>query len=137
MTLTARLFMLLVRQVGRRGVFLLFIAVLALGLAFGLFAAPTTQQSIAIGRLIPLWVWGSLWAAVGVACLVQAFMLRDWVAYMAAVFLLIVWAGLYFVAWATSIVERGWLAGVIYMAFAGLTAVVGTWPEDPLGVRRP
>lgn len=130
MRFTVRLLGRLVRLVGRRGVFLLFIAVLSIGLASALYAAPTTQQAIAIGRLIPLWVWGTLWALVGAACLVQAFMIRDRVAYVAAVFLLIMWAGLYFVAWATSIVERGWLSGLIYLALAGLTSVVATWPED-------
>ncbi len=126
-----RAFLRLIHQVGRRGVFLLFIGILAVGLAFALFAAPTDQQSIALGRLIPLWVWAWLWAATGATCLVQAFMTKDRWAYLSATFMLIMWAALYFVAWATSIVDRGWLAGVIYLAFAGLTAVVATWPEDP------
>jgi PAS domain S-box-containing protein len=114
--------------IGRRGVVLLFIALLSAAIAMSMLA-PTGTQSAALGRLIPAPVWASMWAAVSVLCLVQAFVRKDRVAFTAAIFATTVWASMYLVAWLAGLSERGWLAATIYYALAIVALTVSTWPE--------
>lgn len=117
------------RRVGRRGVFLLFMGLLSVVTSFGVFAAPSTTQTEALGRLVPLPVWGVMWAVTGLLCIVEAFRSVDWPAFIAAFASTMMWSALYFTSWAMGIVDRGWSGGAVYLGFATLVAVVSTWPE--------
>lgn len=120
------------RRIGRRGAWLLFIALLAFAFASSLANASDAQRAT-FGRVVPLWVWAVLWAATGVVCVVQAFVRDDRLGFSAAEVMLLLWAGLSFQAWLIGAQPRGWLGGLIYLGFAGGLWLVGTWPE-PLTV---
>ncbi len=109
--------------------FLLFIGLLSVVTSFGVFAAPSTTQTEALGRLVPLPVWGVMWATTALLCIVEAFSPIDWHAYIAAFTSTMMWSALYFTSWAMGIVDRGWSGGAIYLGFATVIAVVSTWPE--------
>lgn len=123
-------------RVGRRGTTLLFLAVLDFLFAGSLFRPPAgSAQSPTlryIADLAPLPCWGALWAAVGVACLVGAFLRVDRWAYAAAMALKVLWGTTYLLGWALFGLDRGWVSAVIWLAFAAFVYVVSTWPEPPI-----
>jgi PAS domain S-box-containing protein len=67
--------------------------------------------------------------AIGVVCLVSAFRRRDSAAYAAAVSIKLAWALMAFGGWAAGDLPRGHLAAVIWAGFAGMVAVIASWPE--------
>jgi hypothetical protein len=128
----------LARRVGRRGTTLLFLAVLDLVLAGSLIhpqaEAARTASTRFISDIAPLWVWGSLWAVVGAACAVGAFRRHDRWAFAAAMALKVLWGGVYVFGWAIAGLDRGWLGGVVWWAFAAFVYVVSGWPEATTAV---
>ncbi len=114
--------------IGRRGVSLLFVALVGVVLSLGLIA-PSAAQSAALGQIVPLQVWAGAWLVTAAVCVVQAFHRLDRLAFALAVAMFTTWSAQYFVAWFSGAVERGWLAAVIYLGFAGWMAVIATWPE--------
>lgn len=125
----------LINRIGRRGAFLLFLAMLDFVYGYALlYPTPTALNSTAYQFLIsilPLQVWGALWIAVGLLCLIYAFMKRDAVGYGAAVFLKILWATIFFLGWLFAGVERGYLSSVIWGSFAAILILIASWPERP------
>lgn len=117
-----------VHQVGRRGVFLLFVALLAAALALSM-TNPSQVQAVTLGRVIPPVAWSIVWAAAAVLCLIQAFTRRDQVAFAVISCVVTVWASMYLVGWLTGVADRGWLAATIYYALAVVALVISTWPE--------
>jgi hypothetical protein len=81
----------LLHRIGRRGIFLLFLALLDFTYAYGLiFPTPRAIQnptSVFLAHIMPLELWGLLWATVGAVCLVSAFAVKDAIGYAAAMFL--------------------------------------------------
>ncbi len=125
----------ILRRVGRRGAFLLFLGVLDAFYAFSLFKpAPEVVQSAAVrwvGSMAPLWAWGALWAVVGALCVVYAFKRQDRIGFAAAVLLKVLWGTIYLLGWIFAGLARGYLSTAIWLALALLTYVVSTWPETP------
>lgn len=121
-------------RVGRRGSFLLFLALLDFVYGWSLLTPtprsldnPTTQFLL---QVLPLPVWACAWLVVGVVCLVSAFCFRDAIGFAAAMALKILWGSLFLIGWVVVGVERGYLTAVIWFAFAGLLALVVPWPDD-------
>ena len=102
----------------------------AYALAFPTLRALQNPTSIFLAHVVPLEAWGSLWAAVGVLCLVYAFRLNDAPAYAAAMFLKMLWATTFFLGWILADVERGYLSAAIWGAFAAIVILIATWPDD-------
>lgn len=124
-------------RLGRRGCFLLFLALLDYVYGLSLWA-PTasslnTPQNQFLTSIAPLTVWGWLWLAVAVACTVYAFRLRDGVGYAAAMFLKMLWGSVFALGWLFADVERAYLSAVIWLSFAGVVYLVATWPDDYKG----
>lgn len=124
------------QRVGRRGTTLLFLATLDFLVAGSLLRPPAEAGQTAsvryIADLAPLPCWGALWAAVGVACLIGAFLRVDRWAYAAAMALKVLWGMTYLLGWALFGLDRAWVSAVVWLAFAAFVYVVSTWPEPPV-----
>lgn len=122
---------------GRRGLFLLFLAFLDTVSAIR-YAWPSpdvlhTPAYTFLSELAPLWFWAALWAGVGALCLVQAFMPRDAIAFGFAAAIKFLWTVIYLIAWALDEVPQAY-ASAAFWAFAALVVhVISTWPEIPKG----
>lgn len=121
-------------RVGRRGVSLLFFALLDLVYAASLAAPPAEARAspflrVAAG-LMPLPAWAVLWAVVGLVCLVSAFRVRDRVGFGGAIALKVLWGTVYVVA-AFQHVPRAYLGAAIWLCLAAWVAIISTWPEPP------
>lgn len=118
-------------RVGRRGCYLAFLALLD-----GVVAYSLTFPEVRLvplyryaATLMPLNGWVTLWAAVGVVCAAQAFARKDHIAFGAAALLKIGWGAVNLSAWLAGDVPRGWVGGMIWMAFGATTAIIASWPE--------
>jgi hypothetical protein len=121
-------------RIGRRGVFLLALALMDLANAARMLWPPPDALVSPINQflafLAPLPVWGVLWGAVGLLCAVQAFMVSDRAAFAAASALKVGWAILHAGAWVAG-VENAWWSVAVWLTFAGVVHVIATWPEVP------
>jgi len=134
-----RLGAVLRHRLSQRGACLLILATVDVIYAIGLtyvppatLATPTYQLYAA---LAPLPVWGSVWAAVGVLCLVQAWTPRDRIAYTAATGLKIFWALLHMGAWVVGVLPRGYVLAAMWLLAAGLVMVMSTVAKNGGGGR--
>jgi hypothetical protein len=121
-------------RLGRRGASLLFFAFL--DLAFALIMATTTDPSTSAGyaflsRIAPLWVWAVPWAVVGLLCLAYSIAEHDRPAFIAVSALKVGWGVLYLAGWLWGEIDRGYVAAVIWGAFAGFVQVIAGWAERP------
>lgn len=120
-------------RIGRRGCSLLFFALVDLVYAVGLLAAPAETRAqptyMFLVAVLPLSVWAVLWGSVGALCAVQAFMLRDRLAFACASWLKVGWGSVHLFGWLIGVVPRGYVSAVIWLAFAGFVQVIATWPE--------
>jgi hypothetical protein len=121
-------------RVGVRGEFLLALALIDLVQCYRLtlpsaetLASTTTQFLAAVA---PLPVWGAIWGAVGVICLVQAFMASDRYAFAAASMLKVGWSLVHIAAWAWG-VSQAWWSVVIWLVFARVVHILARTPERP------
>lgn len=121
----------LVRRIGRRGAFLLFLALLDAAFAFSLTQAPMT------GLLLPADAWAGLWAAAGAMCAGCAFAAKDRLAFGGAAAIKASWAAVNFDLWLNHRLPDGWLGGAIWAAFALTVLIVASWPEPPRKVKLP
>lgn len=123
-----------IRRVGRRGAFLLFLTMLDGIYAFSLFfpgeGAIGSPAYRFLSAVAPLYVWGLVWLIVGVICGVYALKQNDALGYGAAMFLKVLWATIFLLGWLFGGVERGYLATVIWGAFAAVIGLISTWPDD-------
>jgi hypothetical protein len=113
-------------RIGRRGAALLFFTLLDLVYGYALWVAPRPLSPLYawMDRLMPLPMWAAVWVAVGLICLVFAFMVHDTAAFMAAVALKVAWGGPALVGWVTGDVPLGYMAAVIWLAFAAFVYLV-------------
>lgn len=123
----------LIHTVGRRGAFLLFLTLLDLiygqALLFPTHDATAAPTYKFLAQVAPLWAWGLLWITVGMACFVYAFRRYDAPAYALAMFLKVLWALTFLLGWIFAGVDRGYLATVIWGAFAAILVLISGWPE--------
>lgn len=120
----------LVIRIGRRGSYLLFLAILDFVYGYSLLAAvnPALQK---VNLFLPLEAWGIAWLIVGVICLVQAFAKLDRVAFSLAVTIKALWGLAFVFSWGfTTTAPLGWLSGVVWITFAIMTAIISYWPEQ-------
>ncbi len=113
-------------RIGRRGAALLFFALLDFVQGFTLLTAPRPLAPFyaSADAVMPLPVWAAFWSAVGLTCLVFAFMVRDTAAFMAAVALKVGWGGTAFFGWVAGTVPLGYLSAVIWLAFAAFVYLI-------------
>lgn len=125
--------MRLTHRIGRRGCFLLFLALMDILIAYSMtpFAVVAELPPYAyLTQYLPLQAWAGIWAGVGIICGVQAFARRDHFAFTVAVALKLVWATLYLAGWADADVPRGWVGATLFFGFGGVTAIIASWPES-------
>src|SRR5687768_11084491 len=93
----------LIQHIGRRGAFLLFLALLDLiygySLLFPTLRSLTNPTTLFLVEIAPLSVWGGLWLAVGILCLIFAFRRRDTIGFAAAMFLKVFWGLVFLFGW--------------------------------------
>ena len=122
------------RHVGRRGAALLFLAEVDLFYAASLLwpspAAARTPSNLFFASLLPLDVWAAMWAIVGVVCIVYAFRHHDRVAFVAAIGVKTLWAGLAIIGVFAGGVPVSTPA--IWISFGGFVWLVSDWrdPDD-------
>lgn len=123
-----------VTRLGHRGEFLLALALLDIAQCYRLaWPSPETQASAVtqfLAHFLPLPVWGAIWGAVGVVCLVQAFMQTDRYAFAAASALKVGWAAVHIVAWIGG-VSQVWWSVAIWLVFARVVHVIAKVPNQP------
>jgi hypothetical protein len=124
-------------RVGRRGCALLFFALLDFFYCHALlFPSSTARRSGAyqfLALVLPLWAWAILWGVVGAICAICAFRRHDQPGFAAAMGLKVLWGTVYLGGWLFVGLERGYVAAVIWLAFAALVGLLSTWPEPPRG----
>lgn len=91
-------------------------------------ASPEFTPSILIDWVIPIWVWGFAWFAVGLHVTVSAFRAHQALALALFEAMLILWAMVYVISAWTRVAVAGWdaaqgsiITAVIYVAVAGVT----------------
>lgn len=138
-----RLLTAVASRIGRRGCALIFFWLLDSVYAYGLLTAPRPLVPFYawMNMVMPLWAWAFCWATVGAVCLVYAFRVYDTVAFMCAVGLKVAWGGLAFFGWLASVVDRGYVSTVVWLAFAAFVFLIaggippapprpaGRWPQ--------
>jgi hypothetical protein len=123
----------LAHRIGRRGCFLLFLALVDVLIAYSMTPFTAVAQLPLYRHFteyLPLQVWAAIWTAVGLTCAVQAFAHRDHFAFALASALKFTWAALYLSAWTIDDIPRGWVGAVIWIGFGGVTAIIASWPES-------
>lgn len=118
-------------RIGRRGCALLFFSLLDIIYALSLISAPTTGSYRFLANMLPLPAWAAIWAAVGLLCATQAFLLSDRAAFAAASLIKVVWGVMQLIGWLTADLDRGYVSAVIWLALAAFVAVIAGWPEPP------
>jgi hypothetical protein len=124
---------MLLRKIGRRGSFLLFLGLLDVIYAYGLFraehAAARSQTQDAAARVLPLSVWAGLWLVVGLIVVFFAFRREDRVGFAAAVVIKVMWGVNMLIAWLLAGLHQGYLSATVWLSFALIAYLVSTWPE--------
>ena len=127
----------LVHRVGRRGTTLLFLSLVDITVALGLFTIDDYGPSVAryyagMALLLPLHTWGYVWLATAGLLGVQAFMRNDRVAFAVAALIKQLWACGYLATWLYFGVDRAWISAVIYLAFSFFVLMISGWRENYL-----
>lgn len=120
-------------RIGRRGGFLLLLAIIDIGYGASLIgpSAEAVNLSTTIWRetYAPLWVWGAGWLVVAAVLIVTAFLRDDMIGYSAAIGWKLLWGLTTLASWLFGGVARGWVSTIIWSVVAGMVAVVAGWPE--------
>lgn len=124
----------LLQRVGRRGAALLFFTLLDFVYCLGLLTVPRPLSPFYawMDHVAPLSAWAGAWGAVGIICFFYAFRQYDSPGFMAAVGLKTGWGLLSFLGWAAGTADRGYVSGVIWLAFAAFVFLIaGGIPPAP------
>ncbi|MUN41394.1 hypothetical protein [Actinomadura litoris] len=116
-------------RVGKRGIALLFLALLDLLYPIGLAGQPAATRA-GYEVVAPWQVWAVLWLLTGLLCAAQAFARRDRLAFTVAVAMKVLWGTVALIGWIAGTSPRGWLSALIWLTFAGFVAVISTWTEE-------
>ena len=124
----------LLKRIGRRGAWLLWLAFLDFSYAFGLINptrfAQTSPTLMYLERWMPLNVWGYIWGIIAIICLVHAFRIKDAIGYGAAIGIKVGWATTFLLGWLAGEVERGYLTFAIFITFAAAVMLIAGWREN-------
>jgi hypothetical protein len=123
------------RRTGRRGAFLLFLAILDFSYGYALLTTSIAALRASPDLLLPMHTWGLIWIAAGAVCLSGVMARHDWPQFAAAATLKAAWAAVYANIWINQHSANAWVSVVVWMAFALTVLVVASWPE-PVKVRR-
>jgi hypothetical protein len=116
----------LIHQIGHRGTYLLFLALIDFSFAFVFAKTPQPNTHL----FLPLHTWASIWAVTAIAVTVGAFMKKGdrWMFAAGATAKFLFTADLTY-AWIKLNTPYGWINTLIWTAFTLLTVSVATWPE--------
>lgn len=115
-------------RVGRRGLFLLFLALLDVLYGWSMLVTPLPGAGLHL--ILPITAWGWVWIGTGIYLTLGAFIRRDRSFFGAAAFLKAAWAGAWVSVWLSDpLIPRAWVSVTIWAAFAGVVLVVASWPE--------
>lgn len=125
-------------RIGRRGGFLLFLAIL--DMIYGYFLLlPPASVAPQLYPLLPRFAWAICWLAVAAICVVGSVRKHDRLAYGFAALLKAGWGLRFAYLWYLG-VPFSWVSMVIWLCFAGTVVMVSGWPEEiiklPPGARR-
>lgn len=118
---------------GRRGAALLVLGIAWAALGYSYFGVDVSSAGpglYVVAQLLPLEVWGALWALSGAVALVTAFTRRNTAGFVSLTLLPFTWALNYFGAWLFDISARGWVLGAIFAALGSLVVIVAGM-DDP------
>ncbi len=124
-------------RIGRRGLFLGFLAVLDGVFGYFLLIPPVGFSPTQVFPLLPETAWAVAWLTVGASCIVGMFMKVDRVPYMLAALLKASWGLRYAYIWYKGLAPYAWVSLVIWLAFAGTVMMVAGWPEAKVIVLPP
>jgi hypothetical protein len=117
-------------RIGRRGLFLLFLALLDILYGWSLLASPPLALGLPLHLILPQMSWAWLWISTGLFLVPGAFLKADRLFFALAAFLKAAWAGAWVDVWLSdAFFPRAWVSVVIWGAFAGVVVVIATWPE--------
>jgi hypothetical protein len=126
----------IIRQIGRRGAFLTFLALLDLSYGYSLLASPALIK--AFNLLLPYQAWAGAWLTSGVICATGIFSSRDRIQFSAAAFLKASWAFVMVRVWLYQHSPLGWVSVAIWLAFAAIIVLVSGWHENSeIRLRKP
>lgn len=115
-------------RIGRRGAFLLFLALLDILYGWSMLVTPIPGPDLHL--ILPLDAWGWIWIGTGIYLIPGALIKRDRSFFALAAFLKAGWAGAWVSVWLSDpFIPRAWVSVVIWAAFAGVVLVVASWPE--------
>ncbi len=122
-------------RVGRRGAALMFFALADLVFAYAMIALTPRELAASpvyrfASTLMPLGVWSSAWALVGVVCVIQAFQRTDRIAFGLASLIKVAWGAVQLAGWVIGDVPRGYVGATVWLAFAGFVQVIAGWREN-------
>jgi hypothetical protein len=116
------------QHAGRRGAFLVFLAILDLAFGYSLFSFPRLAfQGIDI--VFPIDAWGWIWIATGIVCATGVFLQSDRVQYTMAALLKTAWGLLYAWLWWQG-VPHSWVSVALWLSFALTIVLIAGWPES-------
>lgn len=115
-------------KIGRRGAFLLFLALVDILYGYSMMVAGS--PAIKLDLILDSTAWGWWWIATGIACLAGALLDRDRLFYGLAAFTKAAWAMTWVNVWIQDpAVPRAWVSVAIWGGFSGIVLVISTWPE--------
>jgi hypothetical protein len=119
----------MVVRIGRRGSYLLFLALL--DFVYGWSLISLANPTVANLHIFPsTTVWGIAWGVVGLVCLVEAFATLDRLAFTLAVLIKFMWGMVMLFSWISAANPYGWISATVFLGFAALTSIVSFWPEQ-------
>lgn len=120
-------------RLGRRGSVLLVLGLIDVSIGWSLLTLPPEFRLGAAAEwrdhYAPNWLWVSLFFGTALVLFVQMFQKRDMVAYSVAIAVKVLYGLNVLASWAFGGVVRGWLGGLVWLAFAGMIFVVAGWAE--------
>ena len=120
----------LVVRIGRRGSYLLFLAILDFIYGWALLNAFNPVVKLT-DLFLPVTAWAVWWLVTGAVCAVCAFLRDDRIAFMLATLIKFCWgSAMLFSWWLTTTNPLGWISGTLFLAFCAITGIVSFWPEQ-------